>query len=415
MKSETKSEAAGVSKLRLTAALLVSAALVSVGSVNALGLSTRHPILLKALVPYSGVAAGNWVEVGVRTAQTVPNGAELRASALDVLRREPLDFRAARSIALADVLSKRNSAARSKFAVIARHTKREGLTHLWLMDDAYKRGEYGKFLDEAEIVMRVRPETTASIYALMTQMVDNGKIASEIARRVAARPEWRAGFLDAFGEKSTDSDAGYALFKQIKMLGAPASSSELRVWLLYELGRNGAARTTERWRDLRVEKRDLDTQTPRNGDLEGTTAPQPFDWTFFVPEDGYSEITDAPNGSGKSLYVEYSGRNAAVLARQVINLAPGRYSLTYSVFPLSDLARKDLRLGIDCAAMKGFSPVVSHAVVSGRDAWSRKEFQFVVPANCAAQQVTVGMQPDGLTSDLQAYFDDIRISPARSD
>ncbi|MFN6935300.1 MAG: hypothetical protein ACK4NZ_09120, partial [Tsuneonella sp.] len=90
-------------------------------------------------------------------------------------------------------------------------------------------------------------------------------------------------------------------------------------------------------------------------------------------------------------------------------LAPGRYSLAYRVFPLTDLVRKDLRIGLDCASGRVFSPHVDHAVTGALEQWSANSFDFTVPAGCRAQQITVGIKPEGLTSNLQAYFDDFTI------
>lgn len=398
-------------RARLLAGLLGAGALITVGGVNALGLSSRNPILLKALAPYSGAAAANWTEVEVRTAQVAPDMESLREKSLDVLKREPLDFRAARTLALVDVFAKREDAARAKFAVIADHTLRESITHIWLMDDYYKRGDYRSFLDEGEIVMRAEPQTAASVYTLLTQLIDKGKMGPEIAQKVAAKPEWRAGFLDAFGEQSKNSEAAFSLFKSIKAQGAPASSSELRVWLLHELGRSGGSATVQRWKSLRIEPPGKGERYVRNGDMEGTTAPQPFDWTFFLPEGNFAEISASPNGPGKSLFVELKGRDPVIVARQVLDLPPGSYALDYRVFPLVDLSRRDLRIGIDCAQGNGFSPVVDHSVSGPLDGWSRGKLTFDVGTNCPAQQITIGMKPDGLTSSLQAYFDDFVITP----
>lgn len=397
------------SRLRLISGLAVAAALIAGGGINAIAMSTGNPMVLEALAPYSGAANSIATELVVRTSQAKPDMAKLREKAVSSLKREPLDFRAARSIALTKMMSGEKQEARHLFRIVARNTLREPITHVWLMGDAFENRRYGEFLRESEIVMRGQPETAASVFTMLATLIDEGKVTEAIAKKVAAKPEWRAGFFDTFGETSKNSDAAYAFYRRLQALGAPASASEQRVWLLHELGRTDAHTLVARWRALRTEPLAPKERLLRNPGFEGSASPQPFDWALYFPEGSFAEISASPSGSGKSLFVEVNGRNDAWVARQILDLAPGRYSLAYRVFPLTDLVRKDLRIGLDCASGRVFSPHVDHAVTGALEQWSANSFDFTVPAGCRAQQITVGIKPEGLTSNLQAYFDDFTI------
>lgn len=399
-------------RARLIGALLAAGALIGAGGVTALAMSTANPLLLKALAPYSGAAASIWTEFEVQTAQTAPNMDDLRKKAVTALTREPLDFRAARSIALTKLAAGRKDEARKLFRIIARNTQREPITHVWLIGDAFANRRYGEFLREAEIVMRDQPESAVNVFVMLTTFIDEGKVIDAIVRKVAAKPEWRAGFFDTFGERSKNSDAAYDFYRRVKAAGAPASSAEQRVWLLHEIGRTDTSEVVARWKALQAEPLPAGERLMRNPGFEGSAAPQPFDWAFYVPEGSFSEINTTPDGEGKALYVEMTGRDNMTVARQILDLRPGSYTLSYRAFPLTELERKDLRIGIDCAAGKTFTPRVDHAVTGAREAWSRHSVRFTLPPGCRAQQLTIGMKPGGLTANLQAYFDDFSIQPA---
>lgn len=398
-------------RARLIGALVAASALIGAGGINAIAMSTANPLLLKALAPYSGAASSIWTELAVQTTQTAPNMDELRRKAISTLSREPLDFRAARTIALTDLAEGRKAEARKLFRIIARNTQREPITHVWLIGDAFKNRRYGDLLREAEIVMRDQPDSAVSVFTMLTTFIDEGKIVDAIVRKVAARPEWRAGFFDVFGERSKNSAAAYDFFRRVKAAGAPASAAEQRVWLLHEIGRTDTSEVVARWKALQAVPLPPSERFVRNPGFEGSAAPQPFNWAFFLPDGSFAEITSTPDGEGKALYVEMTGRDNMTVARQILDLAPGSYMLSYRAFPLAELERQDLRIGIDCAQGKTFSPRFDHAVTGARETWSRRSVRFTLPAGCDAQQLTIGMRPGGLTANLQAYFDDFSIKP----
>ena len=397
-------------RARLIAGLLAAGALIAAGGANTIALASANPMVLEALAPWSGVAASKAVEFEVQTALSAPNLVELRENALRALRREPIDFRAARSIALASLGSGDKERAEKIFRTVARHTLREPITHIWLISDAFENRRYGEFLREAEVVMRDQPGSSSQVFLMLTKLVDQRQVVPQIVEKVAAKPEWRSGFFDTFGEKSQNSAAAFDFYRRVKASGAPATASEQRVWLLHEIGRSDPAEVIRMWKVLQTQPLSAAERLLRNPGFEGTTAPQPFDWTFFLPEGSFAEVTGSPAGQGKSLYVEMTGRQPMTVARQVLDLPPGRYTVSYRAFLLTDPARKELRVALDCAQGRTFAPRIENAVVAARETWSRHKFDVTIPAGCAAQQLRIGMEPGGLSTSVQAYFDDFAIA-----
>ena len=388
-------------------------ALIVMGAASTLAMASRSRAALAALSPWSGVAAGRLLDAQVIAARDPRQLQALRPQLIEVLRREPLDFRAARSLAFVMLTRNKHGEARKLMRTVARNTLREPLTHIWLIGDAFEGKRYGEFLHEAEIVMRGKPEAAQPVYGMLTKFIDDGTLIDPIARKLASNPFWRGGFFDAFGSQSKNSANAYRFFQRVGELGLPATASEQRVWLLTQVGRMDTVDVVARWRALQATPLPADEHLLRNGDLEGTTAPQPFDWTFFIPEGSFAEISSSPSGQGKAIYVEMKANGDMTVARQILDLRPGRYRLQYSVYPILALERPDLLVGIDCASGKTFVPLTSSVASGEVDRWSKQTIEFAIPPACRAQQITIGLRPDGLTSDVQAYFDDMSITPVR--
>lgn len=398
-------------RLRLIIALVVAALVFAFAASNMLALATRNVALAQQLAGWSGATASKQAELLAQNPNSLKMLPAVEAAAIRAMRREPLDFKAART--LASIAARRNDKplARTLFSAVGRRTLREPVAHFWLMGDDYERGRYAAFVREAEIILRQQPEMAPQIHLLFTRLVDRNLAREHLLKRLESDPEWRPGFLDAMGEKSENSDAAYALLKDLARTPAPPRSSELRVWLLHEVGRTDAVELVRRWKSLQRPPLAERERLIRNPDFNGSLAPPPFDWAFFVPEGSFSEIGPSPTGTGKALYLEMTGRNDQTVATQVLDLPPGRYRIAASIYPISDLGRRDLTARLNCASGKRFAPLAETTIEAPLERWSKWRWDLAIPSGCRVQQLSLGMSPRALTADLRAYFDDFAITP----
>lgn len=116
-------------------------------------------------------------------------------------------------------------------------------------------------------------------------------------------------------------------------------------------------------------------------------APPPFDWQFPQTSEGVAE----PDGEG-GLTILYYGRANAVLASQLLLLAPGQYRLAMSVEGAG--GEKALRWRLRCARdSKPLGEIfLRQGPVSGR---------FAVPAGCDAQWLEL----EGIASENRATIE----------
>lgn len=120
-----------------------------------------------------------------------------------------------------------------------------------------------------------------------------------------------------------------------------------------------------------------------NPEFRKLDAPPPFNWTF-----GSAGGLAQPSGPGQ-LDVIYFGRDEAVLAEQLLMLAPGRYALGMQVGgnlkPGSGVA-----WSIECATA-GKQALLSLPL--DRQSAGRLEAGFIVPAGCPAQRLRLSGSP----------------------
>ena len=397
-------------RARLALASAVALGVFALAAGNTLALSTRNVLLAQRLAGWSSATVSKTAELLAQNPNSLNMISAVEAAAIRAVIREPLDYRAARTLGSIAVRRNDEAMARALFGAVAERTLREPVSHFWLMADEYERGRHVAFIREAEIILRQKPEMTPQIFLLFTRVVDRNLARDHLLQRLGADPAWRPGFLDALGENSENSDAVYALFRGLQRTPAPPKAAELRVWLLHEVGRTDADELVRRWKSLQRPPLAERERMIRNPDFNGSLAPQPFDWTFFNTETSFAEVSPSPTGTGKALYLELTGRDDHTVAMQILDLAPGRYRIAASAYPIADLARDDLIATLSCARGKVFARHAQTAIDAPVERWSRWQWEVTLPAGCRVQQLAIGMSPRALTSDLRAYFDDWSIT-----
>ena len=396
--------------LRLLAAIMLALAVFAFFAANMLALSSPNVGLLKTVAPWSGATVSKEAELLVQQARGAGDIPTVRAAATAALRREPMDFEAARSLGSIAIREEKPRLGRTIFTTIGKQTLREPVTHLWLLGDTYEREDDAAFLREAEILFRHRPALAPQIYALFAAMVDEGAVTDRFIERLGEDPDWRPGFFGTMGETAKNSERIADVYTRTAKTTVPPRADELRVWLLYELSRGNPAAARDYWRKFQRPLLPAREKLIRNPDFEGSVAPQPFDWTFFRSESSFGEIGASPDGRGQALYVEMNGRENTEVAMQLLDLPAGRYRLDGRIYPVTDLSRREMIMSLGCTAKTNFSPVGRKILDAGVERWSPVSWTFEVPAGCTIQRLGIGMEPGALNAELAAYFDDFSLT-----
>ena len=182
-------------RLRLSIALVAAALVFALAGGNILALSTRNVALARQLAGWSPATVSKEAELLAQNPGSLKMLPAVEVAAIRAVSREPLDFKAARTLATIAVRQNDLPLARKLFSAVGSRTLREPLTHFWLMGDDYARGRHSSFVREAEIILRQKPEMTPQIFLLFTRLVDRNLARQHLLKRLETNPEWRTRYL----------------------------------------------------------------------------------------------------------------------------------------------------------------------------------------------------------------------------
>lgn len=112
----------------------------------------------------------------------------------------------------------------------------------------------------------------------------------------------------------------------------------------------------------------------------------PFAWKYAQTDSGVAER------QGRGVFIDYYGREAGSLLRQLVTVAPGRYRLMVTYEPLGR-ALGTLAVGVSCTSRTGR---LALAPLQGGAAAGRRKLtlDFVVPSGCRGQWIEFVGLPD---------------------
>ncbi len=204
------------------------------------------------------------------------------------------------------------------------------------------------------------------------------KALPEIRSMLASYPELETPLLAKLSWDPANADLILALANPKRSAGPPPDWQRLMLTTLVNNGQFDKAYTI--WRKL------ADVPDLRGGfynpTFADTSAPPPFNWEFAHGAGGVAEA------SANGLQVLYFGRDTVPLAAQVLLLPPGRYRIEARIAGDVDA---DAGIRWTAACLPSQATILS-IPVTGPGSLSS---EFVVPAGCAAQRVTLGAEaPD---------------------
>ena len=139
-------------------------------------------------------------------------------------------------------------------------------------------------------------------------------------------------------------------------------------------------------------------------EFRGQPGPPPFNWDLAA-----SDVGAAERARGGGLDVEYFGRRAGPLARQLLVLRPGRYRMQ---FPAEGSgAAQGSRIVLQVTCRGGGAPLLN-APLQGLALTPRTiAHEFTVPAGCDAQWLSFAGQPGEFPNTQRARIGVIALQP----
>jgi hypothetical protein len=325
-----------------------------------------------------------------------------RARALHALDRDALADEPFLIAALAEAGDGHEVRSEALLAETRRRNPRERMARLLLLNRYLTTGRSAEAGDELSVVLRLVPQASAALVPYMAQLASDPKTRGGLSALLARNPELRDTVLTRLATAGADPELVLSLAAQSGSGRDPANPPRWQHVLLdrlIEKGQVGRAR--------QVWLASLGGRTPADdvydGGFRGAPGAAPFNWDLTSNGDGTAERVSPP-----ALQVAYYGRNNAVLARQLLLLAPGAYRLQFRADGAAKGEGGRLQWTLACAGAP--APL---AQVPLRDIVSAPRLvagSFTVPANgCGAQWLRLEGVAGDVAAEQDAHIADLQV------
>jgi len=337
------------------------------------------------------------------TARPHASGPPSLSQALARLARQPADVAAVRELGLALARNGRDREAEPVMRLAARMGWRDADTQAWLLRRDLGLGAFDAAFARADALLRrpVDDPARASAIAAVMDAARDPSASEPLARRLATRPWWRAGFLEQLDRAPGGTAPVRAILLALARSPARPTPEETAPYInrLVAAGRFDEALAD--WRRLSPDGAgDL-----RSGGFGEAPDGTPFAWEIAGGGGGEAAITLREDSPGnRALWADAGGDGVPLLARQMLVLPSGRYVLRWRV--QGDGER--LRWRVQC--VDDGRQVAKAASQAPSPAWRDAALAIDVPADrCRAQWLALAAEPgDGRAS---AWYDDMEIAP----
>jgi hypothetical protein len=272
-----------------------------------------------------------------------------------------------------------------------RRHPRSRFARLIYLDQVLRAGRVEEAASEIAVISRLVPEASRLLVPELARYAANPKTASALVRALEPDPVMRDSVLAHLAGKGEIEAA-------MRLAGSGPSSAEdggaphwqnLLLEKLVEKGDVGRARSL--WARFAGVDAGALGYGVYDGQFRRAPGPAPFNWRFSESGSGVAEPTKQP-----ALQVDYYGRADAELASQLLQLAPGRHVLTFTVSGSSPKGGGAVSWRLVCARSK--TEIAAFALSNLSYTPRRLSLPFNVPANCPAQWLRL----TGTTADLPA-------------
>lgn len=337
------------------------------------------------------------------------------AFARTALNRAPLHQKSARTLGLSLLAQNEIPAGRRAMAGAGSLGWQDVATQSWLMWDALQRADVSTALLHADAVAR-RGAMAAGLFKVFAAFGADPAIRDRLLQRMALNPSWRIDFF-RYSSAATlpEAEVANGLLRRLAAGPTPPSRAEVVpiVRRLFDLA------AYDRAADLSA---DLLREARPAGDAvnDGSFARAeiyamqpfertPFDWQFGESPNTTAVVERADARGGGALYVEASGGRDAMLARKVVQAAPGPRALSFTVRSDTPSALERFRWSLTClgdgreliAPTTGLAPATPNNSV--------RRIAVTIPPGCAFQRLELGAVRTGEERSASAYFDDVAL------
>ena len=319
--------------------------------------------------------------------QPKPNLEKAQDMAQQALRAMPLDDQALLVLGIVAEQQRDDKRADMLARMAGERTWRNPATHLWLLERAVRRKDYGRALEHADAVLRVKildQRYKDLIFPTLVAFVGYPPSFQALEDFFAAnRPTWRADFLLRLTAAPPNLARLAQLYAMLMKSKNPPTEEELRAYLNALIRRGFYEQAYRVWQETLPQG--ADRGLPYNGDFNAAIDGAPFNWRLISQPGAQIEIVKVNETRGYALQLQFSGTRVNFAnVSQLLLLTPGRYDFSFKAKAEDFRAARGLWWHIFCEG--GSQGDLAHTdLVSDSLPWTDFGVEFEVPVGCKAQ------------------------------
>jgi hypothetical protein len=394
---------------------------IAIGGLTAAGLCAS--IVVTAVSQGSGAPAGLRDARGLADAAQAalpdhPSPAQIAAArdlALASLRRAPLNAEAMRVLAVAALDAGDRPRSVALLQAGQRWSRRDAMTAVYLMDDALRRADGAQAVRQADIILRLLPETSTAAFPVLRAVAERPAMQRFVVSALVAKPAWRESFVTDMAQKTSDPALLLDVLSHLADLKSGPEPPEVEALLNRLVKDRRYIDAFMVWRQFIPVTSPLLRGNIRDPDFEGLAAAPPFAWALKSGPAAEAEILQGPPGSpsgGRALRVSYDGVSEAQPAQQLLVLAPGPYRLSVQTYVASPQPGTHLVWSVQCAGGAVLTTTRDAPLYAG---WNTLSADFATPDHdCDAQWLTLSAVPQERPADIEVWYGQVQVRRATS-
>ena len=313
-------------------------------------------------------------------------------AAAEVLRVEPANFDAMRTLAVHLEMAGQVERTPKRMNAINRLYKRDEALGLWLAQDSLKRGELDTALTHLDRILRTSGDRRGTILSFMTPIISREEARTPLLRILRSNPSWERDFWYAVTRSPASTRNGLIL--RTALVDTPTQADEQQTAELLMRGIE-QGHYDEAGSLYRALTRSGPLDRLRNAAFTAPARFPPFDWE--LPEGDVNAVIDP---ASDRLYVGARPTVAGTAARQILRLAPGTYTVT---FELADGQEDDVEVAVGLRCLGANGDASPSRNESGRE--------YTVSARCPWQEFYIDMPYDSV--DREVVFEQVGLARSR--
>lgn len=396
-------------------AMLVMAGIVlgwlSLANATSLVLGKKNPALA---MRFGYPSADTEAALAFSIATSNPDAAQLpqaRRLAQAALRREPVNATAAVALGMIATIERRADLSRSLIQYSERVSRRNAVAQLWMIEDQVAHGNIAGALVHYDRAMLVSPNLRPTLIPILVQASADPAIARSLSVIMARRPLWWA---DALGPIIFQGPAPAVTLPIVlgRMKLRPGNDAE-RAFLTAGMRRLADAGAFEQANALYGSaggRAMTGGNLVRNGDFEAESPLPPFDWSLHN-EAGLTATVQPRDGGGRALFLSVDQEHGGELARQLLQLKPGRYRFAALAGDVAgdEFERPQVRL--TCASA-GSTVAMDLRLVAANGQGAPSQVDFAIPGSgCPAQWLSISSGGSQEGTSEEPWIDEITVKP----